>query len=69
MKSSKPGGQHVNKTNSAIRATHASGICVVVDNHKSQSMNKKRSDKPNKREDKTTNQSKNKQRKTRQVQT
>lgn len=42
LKSSGPGGQHVNKTESAIRATHlASGICVKVQTERSQHANKR----------------------------
>ncbi|PVZ83952.1 peptide chain release factor H [Serratia sp. S1B] len=42
LKSSGPGGQHVNKTESAIRATHlASGITVKVQSERSQHANKR----------------------------
>lgn len=42
LKSSGPGGQHVNKTESAIRATHlASGIVVKVQTERSQHANKR----------------------------
>ncbi|HHL2459868.1 TPA: peptide chain release factor H [Yersinia enterocolitica] len=42
LKSSGPGGQHVNKTESAIRATHlASGITVKVQTERSQHANKR----------------------------
>lgn len=42
MRASGPGGQHVNKTDSAIRATHMkSGIIVTAREERSQLMNKK----------------------------
>lgn len=42
MRASGPGGQHVNKTDSAIRATHTnSGIVVTAREGRSQLMNKK----------------------------
>jgi peptide chain release factor len=42
MRASGPGGQHVNKTDSAIRATHMkSGIVVTAREERSQLMNKK----------------------------
>ena len=41
MRSSGPGGQHVNKTSSAVRATHVpSGLQVRVDSDRSQHRNK-----------------------------
>jgi peptide chain release factor len=43
LRSSGPGGQHVNKTESAVRATHVpTGVSVVASDERSQSMNKQK---------------------------
>ena len=42
MRATGPGGQHVNKTSSAVRGTHiASGITVTAREHRSQAQNRK----------------------------
>lgn len=42
LRSSGPGGQHVNKTSSAVRLTHLpSGIVIVARNERSQHLNRK----------------------------